>query len=78
MTTRLFFALALVRNLHREPTKQKLVRTMVAMCQELGMLVTAEGVETREELDELERTGCELMQGYLFAKPGPAFVTPTF
>ncbi len=70
--------MALVRNLHREPTKQKLVRTMVTTCQDLGMLVTAEGIETREELDELERIGCDLMQGYLFAKPGAAFPVPSF
>jgi EAL domain-containing protein (putative c-di-GMP-specific phosphodiesterase class I) len=70
--------MALVRNLHQEPTKQKLVRTLVTTCQDLGMLVTAEGVETREELEALERTGCDLMQGYLFARPDAPFSTPSF
>ncbi|MGH7440537.1 MAG: EAL domain-containing protein [Polyangiaceae bacterium] len=70
--------MALVRNLHREPMKQALVRTMIAMCGELGMVVTGEGIETPEERDELARAGCDLMQGYLFARPGDAFPVPTF
>ena len=41
-------------------------------------IVTGEGIETREERDELAREGCDLMQGYLFAKPGDAFPVPSF
>jgi EAL domain-containing protein (putative c-di-GMP-specific phosphodiesterase class I) len=70
--------MALVRDLHREPTKQTLVRTMISMCKELGVVVTGEGIETLEERDELARAGCDLMQGYLFARPGDAFPTPGF
>jgi EAL domain-containing protein (putative c-di-GMP-specific phosphodiesterase class I) len=70
--------MALVRDLHLQPTKQTLVRTMIKMCGELGMTVTAEGIEVTEERDELARAGCDLMQGYFFARPGPAFPTPTF
>jgi EAL domain-containing protein (putative c-di-GMP-specific phosphodiesterase class I) len=70
--------MALVRDLHREPRKQTLVRTMIAMCKELGIVVTSEGVETSEERDELARSGCDLMQGYLFARPGEAFPATSF
>jgi two-component system cell cycle sensor histidine kinase/response regulator CckA len=70
--------MALVRDLHREPRKQTLVRTIISMCKELGILVTGEGIEVQEEREELERAGCDLMQGYLFAKPGAAFPIPTF
>jgi EAL domain-containing protein (putative c-di-GMP-specific phosphodiesterase class I) len=70
--------MSLVRNLHREPTKKTLVRTMVKMCKDLGMLVTAEGIEEREELAEVQAAGCDLLQGYLFARPGPPFPTPVF
>ena len=70
--------LGLVRNLDREPTKQTIVRTMIGMCHELGMIVTAEGVETLDERDELIRMGCDLLQGYLFAKPGKAFPAPEY
>jgi len=65
--------MSLVRNVHAQPTKQTLVRTMIAMCHELGMQVVAEGIETPEERDAIVEAGCDLMQGYLFAKPGPAF-----
>jgi EAL domain-containing protein (putative c-di-GMP-specific phosphodiesterase class I)/ActR/RegA family two-component response regulator len=65
--------MSLVRNVHAQPTKQTLVRTMIAMCHELGMQVVAEGIETPEEREAIAEAGCDLMQGYLFAKPGPAF-----
>ncbi len=70
--------MALVRDLHREPKKQTLVRTLITMCKELDIVVTSEGIEVPEERDELSRAGCDLMQGYLFAKPGDAFPVPTF
>jgi EAL domain-containing protein (putative c-di-GMP-specific phosphodiesterase class I) len=35
--------------------------------------VVAEGVETAAELDAVLGLGCDLVQGYLLAKPGPAF-----
>ncbi len=70
--------MSLVRNVHAQPTKQTLVRTMIAMCHELGMQVVAEGIETPEERDAILEAGCDLMQGYLFARPGPSFPTPTF
>jgi len=69
--------MALVRDLHMEPTKRTLVR-MIAMSRELGIIVTGEGIERVEERDELARAGCDLMQGYLFAKPGGAFLVPSF
>ncbi|MGH7439927.1 MAG: EAL domain-containing protein [Polyangiaceae bacterium] len=65
--------MSLVRDIHTQPTKQTLVRTMISMCKELGMEVVAEGIETPEERDVIVAAGCDLMQGYLFAKPGKAF-----
>jgi EAL domain-containing protein (putative c-di-GMP-specific phosphodiesterase class I) len=70
--------MALVRGLDREPTKQTLVRTMISMSKELGIIVIAEGIETAGERDELVRDGCDLMQGYLFARPGAPFPEPKF
>jgi EAL domain-containing protein (putative c-di-GMP-specific phosphodiesterase class I)/CheY-like chemotaxis protein len=70
--------MGLVRNIDREPTKQKLVLTMTSMCAELGITVTGEGIETPAERDELLHAGCDLMQGYLFAKPGDAFPEVAF
>jgi EAL domain-containing protein (putative c-di-GMP-specific phosphodiesterase class I) len=65
--------MSLVRGVHLQPKKQTLVRTMIAMCHELGMYVVAEGIETPDERDALVDARCDLLQGYLFAKPGPAF-----
>lgn len=70
--------MTLTRNLGHDATKQTLVRTMASMCQELGMRVVAEGIETESERDEVERSGCDLMQGFLFAEPGEAFPVPRF
>ena len=65
--------MSLVRGIHAQPTKQTLVRTMIAMCRELGMQVVAEGIETADERDTIAEAGCDLLQGYLFARPGAAF-----
>jgi EAL domain-containing protein (putative c-di-GMP-specific phosphodiesterase class I)/CheY-like chemotaxis protein len=62
--------MALTRGIAKEPTKRKLVQSMIALCLDLGVLVIAEGVETRDELDTLVGLGCDLLQGYLFARPG--------
>jgi EAL domain-containing protein (putative c-di-GMP-specific phosphodiesterase class I) len=70
--------MALVRDLNSEPTKRTLVRTMISMCKELGIVVTSEGIETREERDDLALAGCDLMQGFLYARPGEGFPVPVF
>jgi EAL domain-containing protein (putative c-di-GMP-specific phosphodiesterase class I) len=65
--------MSLVRDIHVTSTKQKVVRSMTALSKDMGMIVVAEGVETREERDCLVDLGCDLLQGFLFAKPGRAF-----
>jgi EAL domain-containing protein (putative c-di-GMP-specific phosphodiesterase class I) len=70
--------MALVRDVHREPRKQTVVRTMISMCKELGIVVTSEGIETPDERDELARAGCDLMQGFYFAKPANPIPVPVF
>ena len=45
---------------------------ILAMSQQLGLIVVAEGVETREQLDFLRRHKCDHIQGYICSKPLPA------
>lgn len=68
----------LVRDIHRETIKQKLIGSLVALCKDLGMLVVAEGVETVEEREALVDLGCDLLQGYLFARPGRPYPEVTW
>ncbi len=70
--------MSLVRNVHLEPAKRKLVRAIVSLSADLGMAVVAEGVETPEERDVLIDQGCDLLQGFYFARPGPAFPPAVF
>lgn len=65
--------MTLVRNVHQSPTRQKLIRSMTSLCKDMGMLVVGEGVETIEERETLIDLGCDLLQGYLLARPGKPF-----
>jgi len=69
--------MSLVRDIDRSPVKQRLVRSLTALCADMGITVVGEGVETKGERDALVELGCDLLQGYHIAKPGqpfPAFV----
>jgi len=46
-----------------------LVRTVIDLCKQYGMLVIAEGVETVEQYQWLQANGCEYVQGFLVARP---------
>jgi EAL domain-containing protein (putative c-di-GMP-specific phosphodiesterase class I) len=70
--------MSLVRDVNREPTKERLVRSMAILCRDMGIQVVCEGVETAAERDTLLSAGCDLFQGYLFARPGKAFPTVSF
>jgi EAL domain-containing protein (putative c-di-GMP-specific phosphodiesterase class I) len=48
------------------------VEAAVALGNALGLEVTAEGIETETQLAEIRTIGCELGQGFLFARPEPA------
>jgi EAL domain-containing protein (putative c-di-GMP-specific phosphodiesterase class I)/CheY-like chemotaxis protein len=67
--------MTLVRDVHSSSTKQKLVRSMTQLAHDMGMMVVGEGVETAQERDSLIHLGCDLLQGFLFAKPSVAFPT---
>jgi EAL domain-containing protein (putative c-di-GMP-specific phosphodiesterase class I) len=54
------------------PTAQGIVSTIVSLGRSIGVPLTAEGIETLEELAYLKRIKCEYGQGYLFSRPVPA------
>ncbi|OOB80060.1 MAG: hypothetical protein BEN19_06930 [Epulopiscium sp. Nuni2H_MBin003] len=57
-----------------ETDKEKgrvVIRNIVKMIQELGIKIVAEGVETKEQVDFLRGIGCDMAQGYFFARPLP-------
>jgi EAL domain-containing protein (putative c-di-GMP-specific phosphodiesterase class I) len=70
--------MSLTRDVDREPVRLHLVRTMVDLCRNLKMQVITEGVETQGERDAIAGTGCDLMQGYLFARPSRTTFTAAF
>jgi EAL domain-containing protein (putative c-di-GMP-specific phosphodiesterase class I) len=47
----------------------RVVRSIVDLGRQLDLRITAEGVETPEELEELTRMGCDVVQGFLLAQP---------
>ena len=51
------------------PGTQRLFKTMVEMGHGMGLMVTAEGVETEAERTTITQLGCDVMQGYLGSRP---------
>lgn len=50
---------------------KKIVNNIISMASDLNIVVVAEGVETKEQVDFLMETECSLVQGYYFARPMP-------
>jgi EAL domain-containing protein (putative c-di-GMP-specific phosphodiesterase class I) len=61
-----------VRDLSDDPEDRALASAVVRIGQSLKLKVVAEGVETAEQLAFLRDEGCEVAQGYHFARPMPA------
>ena len=60
-----------VKDLPGQEHSRTIVTAIVALAHGLGLQITAEGVETPEQADYLVRQGCDVLQGYLFARPMP-------
>nr|WP_245297979.1 EAL domain-containing protein [Rhizobium miluonense] len=61
-----------VAHLGSDIRSEQIVRAMVDLARSLGKRCVAEGIENETQREFLLRTGCEVGQGYLFAKPEPA------
>jgi EAL domain-containing protein (putative c-di-GMP-specific phosphodiesterase class I) len=61
--------MAIVRDYCSNP--DSLLPNMVQTFKNMGFTITAEGIETKEMADEMQRIGCDYLQGYLFSAPVP-------
>jgi EAL domain-containing protein (putative c-di-GMP-specific phosphodiesterase class I) len=61
--------MTLVRDIHLDNIKRELIETIRRFTDSTGIILIAEGVECRAELESLTRAGVRCAQGYLFAKP---------
>ncbi|MDP2098218.1 MAG: EAL domain-containing protein [Methylobacter sp.] len=61
-----------VRNMAFNNHDSAIIRTILALGQNLALNVIAEGVETEIQRDSLTQYGCRVFQGYLFGRPMPA------
>jgi len=58
-----------VRNLVTDQVDAAICEAVLSLAHEVGLKVTAEGVETTEQLEWLRARGCDVAQGYLIARP---------
>lgn len=61
--------MGIVRHIHAHPRKQRLVELVVRFANASSDSVIAEGIETAEEAEVLQRAGVHLFQGYLYGRP---------
>lgn len=64
------FDMDLIRNIDQDKTRQSIIKNCLNIFSDLNITALAEGIETIEEMLWLRESGVQLMQGYLFAKPG--------
>jgi diguanylate cyclase (GGDEF)-like protein len=60
-----------VSDLLSNPDDEIIVRSTIELAHNMGLKVVAEGVETQAVLEQLDRLGCDIAQGYLLSKPLP-------
>jgi blue light- and temperature-responsive anti-repressor len=58
-----------VRGIDGSGPRQAIVRALIQVCDDLGIEVIAEGIETRAEFSWFRDRGVRLFQGYLFGRP---------
>lgn len=61
-----------VSSLLTDNASSDITQLIVDLAHRFGLQVAAEGIEDADTLEELKRIGCDVGQGYLIGKPGPA------
>ena len=67
---------AFVEGLVQSPEDQAIVRSVVMLASEMNMTVTAEGIESYEQLEQARLLGCDDVQGYYLSGPLPGVAVP--
>ena len=57
--------------IEHDPQEAAIVAAVISLSHALGLRTVAEGIETIAQVDRLRALGCDLAQGYYFARPGP-------
>ncbi len=63
----------LTSNIEDDAKKQDAVRSMAGVCHDNDIIVVAEGIESRPQMDMCRELGCDLLQGYFIGEPAPPF-----
>jgi len=62
---------SLIKGIEQEEPNRAIVRAAIAMAKAMSLITIAEGVETKIQSDFLIKEGCEMLQGFFFARPMP-------
>ena len=60
---------AFVQGVAESPVDSAIVRAVIDLANAMGIAAVAEGVETRDQVDELKMLGCQIAQGFYFSQP---------
>ena len=61
----------LIKDIHKDPARQTVLKTLVAFAKDIGTQTVAEYVESKEIYDFIKEIGIDYSQGYYFAQPKP-------
>ncbi|WP_370682390.1 EAL domain-containing protein [Comamonas sp. GB3 AK4-5] len=67
-----------VHDMLRDQGNRTIIQGVTSLAASFGYQVVAEGVETREQCEQLRKVGCQVAQGYFFARPMPAEELPAW
>jgi diguanylate cyclase (GGDEF)-like protein len=60
-----------VQGVELDPKDRAITANLINLAHTLGLEAVAEGIEEQGQLDSVDAVGCDIAQGFLFAKPGP-------
>ena len=67
----------IISSLSSHPSSSVVAKAIISLAHQLNISVVAEGIETQEQAQIIKDAGCDLAQGYYFARPAPLDVFKT-